>query len=139
MLTLLVLLAVFVAHVPVTGAQIAAPVPVERAGRAALLRAGPAARHAGEGPGRAGGDQHALPADGVPVGAVVPAVEPAEGDAVDRAGAAQLPPQRARAGCGGHRAGQSVAAHPLLLRFTVGVLWLAARRLRKHRLSIRAA
>ena len=71
-LTLLVLLAVFVAHVPVTGAQIARAVSVERAGRAAVLRAGPAARHAGEGPGRAGGDQHAVPADGVPVGPVVP-------------------------------------------------------------------
>ena len=102
-LTLLVLLAVFVAHVPVTGAQIARVVSVERAGRAAVLRAGPAARHAGERPGRAGGHQHAVPADGLPLGPVVPGHEPAQGDAVDRARASELPPQCARAGCGGHR------------------------------------
>ena len=72
--TLLLSIALFIAHVPLQPLQMLRAVRRRPVRRAAVLRARPAARHAGERPGRAGADQHDLPADGVPVGVVVPAV-----------------------------------------------------------------
>ena len=73
---LLMALAIFVAHVPLTFTQGVTVFLRQRARRAAVLRHGPVRGLAGVRPGRPGHRESHLPADGIPVGTVGTAAVP---------------------------------------------------------------